>query len=179
MERSLTSNLSSTSTIIFISHLQPLQISNKAKLHAFFGNFSHFKLKSVPTQDKFLDFLQNEFSHLKWFQKAFFSLNGGACPSGHAQAQSACPPFKWKKAFWKHYERKNSFCKKSRNLSWVGADFSLEWLNFPKNAWNFSLVEIWSGCRCNMKMIFGVFDNLDIKLLSNKIFCHHLLYKNS
>ena len=31
-----------------------------------------------------------------------------------------------------------------------------------------------TGCRCNMKIIFGVFDNLDAKLLSNKIFwCWH------
>ena len=110
----------------------------------------------------------------KCFQKAFFHLNGGACPSGHAQAQSACPPFKWKKAFWKHFECENSFCKKSRNLSWVGAGFSFKWLNFSKNAWNFALFEIWSGCRCDMKIIFGVFDNLDAKLLSNKIFwCWH------
>ena len=75
-----------------------------------------------------------------------------------------------KKAFWKHYERENAFCKKSRNLSSVGSDFSLKCLNFPKNAWNFALFEIWSGWRCDMKIIFGVFDHLDIKLLSNKIF---------
>ena len=92
-ERSLASKLSNTPKMIFISHLQPLQISNKAKFHAFFEKFSHLKLKPAPTQDKFLDFLQNEFSHSKCFQKAFFHLNGGACPSGHAQAQSACPPF--------------------------------------------------------------------------------------
>ena len=76
-ERSLTSTLSNAPKIIFISHLEPLQISTKAKFHAFFGKFSHFKLKSAPTQDKFLDFLQNEFSHLKWFQKAFFHWMGG------------------------------------------------------------------------------------------------------
>ena len=42
-----------------------------------FEKFSHLKVKSAPTQDKFLDFLQNEFSHSKCFQKAFFLLNGG------------------------------------------------------------------------------------------------------
>ena len=60
-------------------------------------NFMHFlrssaieRLKPAPTQDKVLDFLQNEFSHSKCFQKAFFHLNGGqalcawACPDGHA-----------------------------------------------------------------------------------------------
>ena len=88
---------SNTPKMIFISHLQPLQISNKEKFHAFFEKFSHWKLKPDPNQDKFLDFLQNEFSHSKYFQKAFFHLNGGAWPSGHAQAQSACHPFKWKK----------------------------------------------------------------------------------
>ena len=112
--------------------------------------------------------------HTQHVSKKLFSLNEGACPSGHAQAQSACPPFKRKKAFWKHFECENSFCKKSRNLSWVGAGFSFKWLNFSKNAWNFALFEIWSGCRCDMKIIFGVFDNLDAKLLSNKIFwCWH------
>ena len=59
--------------------------------HAFFEKFSHLKLKPAPTQDHFLDFLQNEFSHSKCFQKAFLHLNGGACSSGHAQAQSTYP----------------------------------------------------------------------------------------
>ena len=43
----------------------------------------------------------------------------------------------------------------------------------------FALFEFWSGYRCDMKIIFGVFDNLDAKLLSNNIFRHHLLYKTS
>ena len=73
-ERSLASKLSNTPKMIFISHLQPLQIPNKAKFHAFFEKFSHLKLKPAPTQDEFLDFLENEFSHSKYFQKAFFSL---------------------------------------------------------------------------------------------------------
>ena len=45
---------------------------NKAKFHAFFEKFSHWKLKPAPTQEKFLDFLQNEFPHSKCFQKASF-----------------------------------------------------------------------------------------------------------
>ena len=40
-EGSLASKLSNTPKMIFISHLQPLQISNKAKFHAFFEKFSH------------------------------------------------------------------------------------------------------------------------------------------
>ena len=75
-ERSLASKLSNTPKMIFISHLQPLQNSNKAKFDAFFEKFSHLKLKPVPTQDKFLDFLQNEFSHSTCFQKHFFTSMG-------------------------------------------------------------------------------------------------------
>ena len=72
-ERSLASKLSNTPNIIFISHLQPLQISSKATFYAFFEKFSHLELKPAPTQDEFLYFLQNEFSHSKCFQKAFFT----------------------------------------------------------------------------------------------------------
>ena len=36
-------------------------------------DFCHFKLPSAPTQDKFLDFLQHDFSKLNLLQKAFFS----------------------------------------------------------------------------------------------------------
>ena len=71
-ETNLASKLSKTSKMIFISNLQPLQISNKAKIHAFLDKFSHLKLEPAPTQDKLLDFLQNEFSDSKSFQKAFF-----------------------------------------------------------------------------------------------------------
>ena len=66
------SKSSITPKMIFISHLQPLQISNKAKFHAFFEKCSHLKLKPAPTQDEFLNVLQNECSHSKCFQKAFF-----------------------------------------------------------------------------------------------------------
>ena len=156
--------------MIFISHLQPLQISNKAKFHAFFEKFSHWKLKPAPTQDKFLDFLQNEFSHSKCFQKAFFSFEWGASALRLRVPGWARTPIQMKKSFLETFKCENSFCKKSRNLSSVGSDFSLKCLNFPKNAWNFALFEIWSGWRCDMKIIFGVFDHLDIKLLSNKIF---------
>ena len=80
-ERSLASKLSNTPKMTFISHLKPLQISNKAKFYAFFEKFSHLKLKPAPTQDKFLDFLQNEFTHSKCFQKNFFSLEWGCVPT--------------------------------------------------------------------------------------------------
>ena len=89
-ERSLVSKLSNTPKMIFTLHLQPLHILNKAKLHAFFEKFSHLELKPAPTQGKFLDFLQNEFSHSKCFQKAFFSLEwmqalcAWSCPDGNA-----------------------------------------------------------------------------------------------
>ena len=160
--------------MIFISHLQTLQILNKAKFHAFFQKFSHLHLKPAPTQYKFLDFLQNEFSHSTCFQKAFF-IEWGCGPIRARASAKRLPPIQMKKAFWIHVECENSFCKRSRNLSWVGAGFSFQWRNFSKNAWNLSLFEIWGGYRCDMKIIFGVFDNLDAKLLSKKIFWHHLL----
>ena len=84
-ERSLATKLSNTPKMIFISHLQLLQISNKAKFHAFFEKFSHLKLKPAPTQDKFLDFLQNEFSHSKCFQKAYFFSLEWRAQHGHVQ----------------------------------------------------------------------------------------------
>ena len=99
-DRSLASKFSNTPKMIFISHLETLQISYKAKFHAFFEKFSHLKLKPAPTQDNFLDFLQNDFFTLKMFPKSFFHLNGGgqalcacACPDGHA------PLFNEKKLF--------------------------------------------------------------------------------
>ena len=103
--------------MIFISHLQPLQISNKAKFHAFFEKFSHLKLKPAPTQDKFLDFLQNEFLHSKCFQKAFFLLEWGESALRLRVPGWARTLIQLKKAFWKHFECENLFCKKSRNLS--------------------------------------------------------------
>ena len=135
-ETSLVPKLSNTPKIIFISHLQPLQISNKAKFHSFFGKFSHLKLKSAPTQDKFLDFLQNEFWTWKWFLKRF-SIDKG-------QARCACAgpagpaPSLIENLFKNHLQVENSFCKKSRNLSWVGSDFSLKLLK----------------CRKSMKFVF-------------------------
>ena len=39
-----------------------------------------------------------------------------------------------------------------------------------KKSWNFALVEIWSSCRCDMKIIFGAFDKVDVRLLSSKTF---------
>ena len=95
----------------------------------------------------------------------------------NSSAIESLPPFKWKKVFRNILSVKIHFVKKSRNLSWVGADFSLKWLNFPKNAWNFALVEIWSGCRCDMKIIFAVFDNLDAIIRSTKFHRVFLAFK--
>ena len=82
-----------------------------------------------------------------------------------------------KKSFLEKFKSEKWFCKKSRNLSWVGADGSLKWLKSWKNLWNFGFVEIWSSCRCDMKIIFGAFNNLDIKLLSHRKFFHHMYYR--
>ena len=73
-ERSLASKLSNTPKMIFISHLQPLQISNKAKFHAFFWEVQPFKAET-------------------FYKMNFYTQN---VSKKHAQAQSACPSFKWK-----------------------------------------------------------------------------------
>ena len=83
------------------------------------------------------------------FPKSIFSFEWGASALRLRVPGWARTPIQWKKAFWNHFKCENSFCKKSRNLSWVGADWSLKWMKSWKNAWNFALVEIWSGCRCN------------------------------
>ena len=86
-------------------------------------------------------------------QQDVFSLNGlvgHPVPSKH---KALAPHSNEKESFLEKFKCENSFCKKSRNLSWVGSDFSLKCLNFPKNAWNFALFEIWSGCKCDMKII--------------------------
>ena len=50
------------------------------------------------------------------FPKSVFSLECGCVSTrARASAKRLPPPFKWKKAFWKHFESENSFCKKSRN----------------------------------------------------------------
>ena len=105
----------------------------QSKTWCIFEKFSNWKLKPAPTQDKFLDFLQNEFSHSKCFWKVFFLLN---CEGRFALTRAwidAHPQSSEKKAFYNHFEYENSFCKKSRNLSWVGSGFSFKWLNFSEN----------------------------------------------
>ena len=104
------------------------------------------------------------------FPKSIFFTWMGGKRFALARARMGTHPHSMKKSFLEKLKCENSFCKKSRNLSWVASDFSLKCLNFPKNAWNFALFEIWSGCKCDMKIILSVFDHLDIKLLSNKTF---------
>ena len=76
-ERTLAAKLSNTPKMIFISHLQPLQISNKAKCHAFFEKFSHWKLKPAPTQDNSLNFYKMNFHTQNVSKKFFFIWMGG------------------------------------------------------------------------------------------------------
>ena len=116
-ERSLASKLSNTPKLIFISHPQRLQISNKSKFHAFFEKFMHLKLKPAPTQDKFLDILQNEFLHaLKMFPKRIFSLEWGCVPIQARASAKRLPPIQEKKCFLEHFECENSFCKKLKKF---------------------------------------------------------------
>ena len=110
------------------------------------------------------------------FPKSFYLGMGVRTLLARASARRL-PPIQMKKSFLEKFKSEKWFCKKSRNLSWVGADGSLKWLKSWKNAWNFALVEIWSSCRCDMKIIFGAFNNLDIKLLSHRKFLHHMYYR--
>ena len=107
-------------------------------------------------------------------KKLFFHLNGGqalcacACPDGHA------PSFNEKNLFGNILSVKIHFVKSQGIYLELDLVSALNGWISQKNAWNFALFEFWSGCRCDMKIIFGVFDNLDAKLLSNKIFwCWH------
>ena len=116
-----------------------------------------------------LDFYKMNF-HTQHVSKKLFSFEWGASALRLRVPGGARTPIQVKKSFWKHVDCENSFCKKSRNLSWVGDGFSFQWLNFSKKCMKFCFV----CCRCDMKIIFGVFDNLDAKLLSIKIFwCWH------
>lgn len=112
--------------------------------------------------------------HTQHVSKKLFSFDWGCVPIRARASAKRLPPIQMKKAFWKRFKCENSYCKKSRNLSWVGSGFSFKWLKLSKNAWNFALFEIWIGFRFDMKIIFGVFDNLDAKIFSNKIpWCWH------
>ena len=97
----------------------------------FFFNLCHFELKSAPTQDKFLDFLQNTFQKLKMLPvhtkpPANFGaiLFGGDLCCKHGSkfrpklakrfgvvCPSAIRSIHWKKAFWKHFQLCKVFCK--------------------------------------------------------------------
>ena len=160
--------------MIFISHLQTLQILNKAKFHAFFEKFRHSKLKPAPTQDKFLDIFQNEFSPSNVSKKLFFTWMGGKRFALARARMGMNPHSSEKKFFGNILSVKIHFVKGQGIYLESGLVSAFNGWTSQKNAWNFDLFEIWSGCRCDMKIIFGVFDNLDAKLLSNKIFwCWH------
>ena len=100
--------------------------------------------------------------HTQHVSKMLFSLEWGCVPIRARASAKRLPPIQVKKSFLETFWVWKFILWKSRNLSWAGAGFSSKWLNFWKNAWYFALFEIWSGCRCDMKIIF--------ELLSNKIF---------
>ena len=85
-------------------------------------------------------------------KKLFFIWMGVRAHPGTRKRKALAPHSNEKKNFLESFWVWNSFCKKSRNLSWVGAGFSFQWLNFSKSAWNFALFEFWSGCTCDMKI---------------------------
>ena len=106
-------------------HISFTTASNLNKLKNYMI-FCHLKLPWAPTQDKFLDFLQHDFSKLNLFQKTFFIWMGGKRVA-LARARRARTPIQVKKVFWKRFSFEKSCCKKSRNLSWVGAHGSFKW----------------------------------------------------
>ena len=145
----------------------------------FFEKLSHWKLKPAPTKYKFLDFLQNEFSHSTCFQKAFFIWKGVRAHPGTHKRKALAPYSSEKKLFGNILSVNIHFVKSQGIHLGSGLVSALNGWTSQKSEWNCALFEIWSGCRCDMKITFGVFDNLDAKLLSNKIFCHNLPYKTS
>ena len=86
-------------------------------------DFCHFKLPSAPTQDKFLDFLQHDFSKLNLLQN-FFSLNGGK-RIALAWARRGPHPHSKKNFLEEDLALKYYVAKSQR----VGADESLKWQN--------------------------------------------------
>ena len=155
-------------------HITPTSSSNlnQSKISWFFHDFSHFKLQSAPTQDKLLDFLQQNFSKLNLLQKAFVSRHFVMMKkvSMWNRARTSMP---WKKLFEEDLALKNHVAKSQGIYLESGL---METLN-GKKSWNFILVEIWSSCRYDMKIIYGAFDKVDVRLLSHKIFFHHMNYR--
>ena len=153
------------------SHITSTTASNfkQSKISCIFEKFSHLKLKPAPTQDKFLDFLQNEFSHSTCFQKAFFIWMGVRAHPGTRKRKALAPHSNEKKLFGNILSVKIHFVKGQGIYPESG-------LVSAFNGWTSQKMH--KILPCDMKIIFGVFDNLDAKLLSNKIFCHRLLFES-
>ena len=83
---------------------------NQSKILSFFHDFSHFKLNPTPTQDKFLDFLQHDFSKLNLLQKALFFHNLLAIKKVFIW-NSAHTSIPWKKLFEEDLALKNHVAK--------------------------------------------------------------------
>ena len=104
-----------------------LQISAKAKFHDFLGsstilNWNYHRLKiNSSTFYKIIFDAQNvseKFFHWMGSKRVALARFGGI--------------IQWKKLFRNILNIKNYFVKKSKDLSYVGDDFSLKWLNSPK-----------------------------------------------
>ena len=83
-----------------------------------------------------LTFLQNEFSHSKCFQKVF-SFKWGASALRFRVPGWARTPIQWKKAFWKHFDCENSFCKKVKEFILSRGWFQLKMAELPKKCMKF------------------------------------------
>ena len=127
-ERSLTSTLSNAPKIIFISHLQLLQISTKAKFHGFSAilSFNQPRLKINSLTLYKMNF------HTQNVSKKVFHWMGASAVRSRVPGWARTPHSN-EKSFLENFKSENWFCKKSRNLFWVEADWSLKWLKSCKN----------------------------------------------
>ena len=120
--------------------------------------------------------MQKRFFHWKLFQiKFFLRRNGGqARPRlrGPDRARTSIPT---KKKFETIFNEKIVFAKSQGILFRIWLIWNSKCLEFSKKSEKFDFIQIGSSFKCDMKMIFGAFNNYDIELLSYKIFCDYLL----
>ena len=87
---------------------------------------SHFELQSNPTQDKFLDFLQHDFSKIDFLQKAFL-FEWGASALRLRGPDGPRPPIQIKKLFEEDLAFKNHVAKSQVIYLESEADGSVKW----------------------------------------------------
>lgn len=96
---------------------------NKTELFWIFAQFESFKFQTSPTQDKFFEFLQKYFFHWEFFKTNLFQWMGVQALFCSRKCGRTCS-HSIGNTISKHISQTNRFCKKSRNLSWVGVIWS-------------------------------------------------------